>query len=68
MRDPRDDKSLHSISFSKVLIFDLLMAIFSFFWRFFLLFVGFFFAFWGGPLQFDGLVNFESACRSNQTA
>ena len=31
MRDPRDDKSSHSISFSKILIFDLLMAIFSFF-------------------------------------
>ena len=31
MRDPRDDKSSHFISFSKILIFDLLMAIFSFF-------------------------------------
>jgi len=31
MRDPRDDKSSHSISFSKMLIFSLLMAIFSFF-------------------------------------
>ena len=31
MRDPWDDKSSHSVSFSKILIFDLLMAIFSFF-------------------------------------
>ena len=31
MRDPRDDKTSHFISFSKLLIFDLLMAIFSFF-------------------------------------
>ena len=31
MRDPRDDKSSHSISYSKIFIFDLLMAIFSFF-------------------------------------
>ena len=38
MRDPRDDISSHSVSFSKFLIFDLLMAIFSFFFEFFLLY------------------------------
>jgi len=38
MRDPRDDKSSIFVSFSKILIFVLLMAIFRFFLEFFLLY------------------------------
>ena len=38
MRDPRDNKSLHSVSFFKILIFDLLMAIFRNLLEFFLIY------------------------------